>query len=65
MGSRGFRNGFPNYHHQCPLGSEASHLIYDDVRLCIPMTHNNINRSTPVWAFHTLGAVQEMITRRE
>ena len=27
--------------HQCPLGSVASHLIYADVRLHIPMTHRN------------------------
>ena len=27
--------------HQCPLGSVASYLIYADVRLRIPMTHND------------------------
>ena len=27
--------------HQCSLGSVASHLIYADVRVHIPMTHHN------------------------
>ena len=35
------RRGRRKYHHQCPLGSVASDLIYADVRLHIPMTPRN------------------------
>ena len=31
----------PPFYHQCPPDSTASYLIYADVRLRIPMTHNN------------------------
>ena len=48
IGSRGFCNGCPRHHYQCPLGSVASYCIYPDVRTFrrrIILQYENINTS--------------------